>query len=273
MSAGQQDRYLLASSILDRLAPELAAEGYDLVDVRIFRGGGRQQVRLYVDLLGEARIDLDGCAGASRSASMLLEAADLFDTPWILEVSSPGVRPPLRREDHFRAVVGSDVQVKWRLPHVPSESPQSLRGRLVEVDSGQLAILPAGHAVGQEGESGVDSKESGVLPSELVVVPLAAVLEANLDQDFDAQAVIRQDRRQRKESKQVRRAARRQRSAGASRRAAATGKNSREGDAALDGPSIESGDDGTPDGGEELGGHRAMDARFRANELDERDGN
>jgi hypothetical protein len=41
-----------------------------------------------------------------------------------------------------------------------------------------------------------------------VTVPLAAVLEANLDHDFDAQAVIREDRRRRKEDRRTRREAR-----------------------------------------------------------------
>ena len=191
------DRYALASRILERLEPELAAEGFELVDVRIFQGGGRQQVRLYVDLPGAQRIDLDGCAAASRSASMLLEAADFFAGPWVLEVSSPGIRRPLRREAHFVAVVGCDVEIKWRQPQAPAQRPSQLRGRLVAVAGGSLTIAPA--ARGDEAADG-EKREP-----EPVVVPLAAVLEANLDRDFDVQAVISQDRRRRKQEKRAQR--------------------------------------------------------------------
>jgi ribosome maturation factor RimP len=191
------DRYALAARIHDLLATELGAEGWELVDVRVFRGGGRLQVRLYVDLPGEERIDLDGCARASRAASMFLEEADLFGGAWVLEVSSPGIRRPLRTEEHFRAVVGRDVELKWRPLDQPTARPQNLRGRLEAVEEGRLEITPV---------ASQDAAEA-VAP-EPVTVPLAAVLEANLDHDFDAQAVIREDRRRRKEDRRSKRAAR-----------------------------------------------------------------
>jgi ribosome maturation factor RimP len=192
------DRYALAARILEHLTPELAAEGYDLLDVRIFQGGGRWQTRLYVDLLGEERITLDGCAGASRSASMLLEASDLFPGPWVLEVSSPGIRRPLRRVEHFEAAVGRDVEVKWRPLSAPTSRPRNLRGRLEAVAEGQLTIAP----VTGQGEAAAAGEAASTAP---LSIPLAAVLEANLDRDFDVQAVIREDRRRRKDEKKARR--------------------------------------------------------------------
>jgi ribosome maturation factor RimP len=205
------DRYALAARVQELLTPELAAEGWDLLDVRIFRGGGRLQVRLYVDLPGDARIDLDGCARASRSASMFLEEVDLFPGAWVLEVSSPGIRRPLRTEAHFAAVVGRNVELTWRPPAAPTSRPATLKGRLEAVADGQLTIQPAAPA-GSSDET-----------PDAVVVPLTAVLEANLDHDFDAQAVIRDDRRRRKQDKRDRRAARKKRggkhSPGASSRA------------------------------------------------------
>lgn len=195
------DRYALATRIHALLRPELEAEGWDLVDVRIFRGGGRLQVRLSVDLLGDQRINLDGCARASRAASMFLEEADFFEDAWVLEVSSPGIRRPLRTLDHFAAVLGEDVELKWRPDGDPTARPANLRGRLVAADEGILRIeLPPRQDAGDMVESEVD---------EVVEVPLTAVLEANLDHDFDAQAVIRDDRRRRKQDKRDERSARR----------------------------------------------------------------
>jgi ribosome maturation factor RimP len=196
VSRENPDRYALAARVQDLLAPELAAEGWDLLDVRIFRGGGRLQVRLYVDLPGEARIDLDGCARASRAASMFLEEADLFGGAWVLEVSSPGIRRPLRSAAHFAAVVGRDIDLKWRPLDAPTSRPQNLRGRLESVADGVLVVQPPVAA---------DARDDAPAAVE---VPVAAVLEANLDHDFDAQAVIRDDRRRRKQDKQNRRAAR-----------------------------------------------------------------
>ncbi|MBD3221331.1 hypothetical protein GF314_08805 [bacterium] len=191
------DRYALAARVHALLAPELAAEGWDLIDVRLFRGGGRLQVRLYVDLPGDRRIDLDGCAEASRTASMHLEEADLFPGAWVLEVSSPGIRRPLRTEAHFAAVVGRDVELKWR-GESDAGRPVNLRGRLETVEDGLLTIAPVAPR-----DADPDDRPAPV------TLPVADVLEANLDHDFDAQAVIREDRRRRKEDRRARRAERR----------------------------------------------------------------
>jgi len=199
LSRENQDRYALASHIHDLLAPELAAEGWDLVDVRIFRGGGRLQVRLYVDAAGEGRIDLDGCAEASRSAGMFLEESALFSEPWVLEVSSPGIRRPLRTAAHFMAAIGSDVELKWRPANEPTSRPRNLRGRLCAVTDGMLVIEPAQPA----------AADSETTAPPAVSVPVGEVLEANLDAGFDVHAVIREDRRRHKEDKRARRAEKR----------------------------------------------------------------
>ena len=194
------DRYAQADRVFDLLGPELAAEGFDLVDVRIFRGGGRLQVRLSVDLPGEERIDLDGCARVSRSAGMFLEEADIFAGAWVLEVSSPGIRRPLRRPEHFMAVVGREVMLKWRPPSDPTSKPLNLRGRLEQCTGDTVIVQPPAPQ---------DAPDSQPEP---VTVPLDCVLEANLEHDFDAQEEIRQDRRRRKEENRADRAARRGRS-------------------------------------------------------------
>ena len=211
MTRENLDRYALAARIHDLLAPELDAEGWELVDVRVFRGGGRLQVRLYVDLVGEERINLDGCARASRSASMVLEEADFFLEAWVLEVSSPGIRRPLRTEAHFAAVVGSDVELKWRTPDAPTQKPLSLRGRLEAVVDGALTVRSMTPVAAEE-----DASQDAQF--ELVTVPLSAVLEANLEHEFDVQAVIREDRRRRKEAKRDRRDKRRKNRGGKSGR-------------------------------------------------------
>jgi len=188
------DRYALAARVHALLEPELAAEGWDLVDVRVFQGGGRLQLRLYVDLPGDERIDLDGCAAASRAASMFLEEADPFAGAWVLEVSSPGIRRPLRTEAHFQAAMGVAVAVKWRNRGVA----QNLRGRVVTVQDGVVTLAPL--------ESRDESE--GAEPT-MVPVPVADILEANLENDFDVQAVIREERRQRKQERRDQRAQRR----------------------------------------------------------------
>jgi ribosome maturation factor RimP len=214
------DRYALGRSVIALLEDELADEGYELVDVRIFRGGGRDQVRVYLDT--PAGIDLASCARASRTIEHLLDEAELFPGPYVLEVSSPGVRRPLRTAAHFQAAIGEDVELKLR----GEKGAVALRGRLraVEDDAlvvsergdGAAAIGPTGTditAADAEGDAAVEDAEgaenTGNVAGETRRIPRRSVLEANLDPEFDAQALIGADRRRRKAAKRQRKQERR----------------------------------------------------------------
>lgn len=179
----------LGRRILDLLEADLAREGYELLDVRVFLGGGRMQVRIYVDL-PEGGITLDDVARASRTAGMLLEEADPIPGKYVIEVSSPGIRRPLRTVAHFQAACGQRVDLKVG----SGGSTRRVRGVLLGVDQAGLTVEPPVKA-------GTDDDPA---PE---TVALAEVVEANLDPDFDAQALINADRRQRKDQKRTERKA------------------------------------------------------------------
>ena len=184
----KQDRYALAQRVIALVEEDLAADGYDLLDVRVFRGGGRLQLRLYVDAADG--VGLDDCARASRTAGMLLEEADLFSQAYVIEVSSPGVRRPLRTAEHFAAAVGQKVELR-----IDSRGkPDKFRGKLLACCQRQLVLQP--------------ETESDGPPTELRI-SLDQLLEANLDPEFDVQALIGADRRRRKAEKRERREQRR----------------------------------------------------------------
>ena len=160
----------MADRIIALLESELATDGFDLLDVRVFMGGGRHQLRIYVDLL-EGGISLDQVATASRTVGMLLEEADPFPGQYVIEVSSPGIRRPLRKTEHYRAAVGQKVDLK-----VPGRDGRRLRGLLKEIDGDELVIE-------------TEVVEGGGEPLE-TRVKLGRILEGNLDPEFDAQALI-----------------------------------------------------------------------------------
>jgi ribosome maturation factor RimP len=57
-------------------------------------------------------LDLDAVAALSRAASDVLDSVDTGDTPYDLEVSSPGVERPLTAEKHFRRARGRKAEVE-----------------------------------------------------------------------------------------------------------------------------------------------------------------
>jgi ribosome maturation factor RimP len=104
MSATDRQRLQLEQQI----GPVVQNLGYELDEIAVSRVGRRSLVRLTVD--SDAGIDLDAIADVSRAVSAELDAKDPFDTPFVLEVSSPGIDRPLTLPRHWRRNVGRLVQ-------------------------------------------------------------------------------------------------------------------------------------------------------------------
>lgn len=188
----------LAAEVIALLEGELAGQGFSLLDVRVFRGGGRITLRIFVDT-PKGGITLDEVATASRTCSMLLEEADRIADPYVLEVSSPGVRRPLRTREHWLAAVGQRVEVKVAV----TDGSKRLRGTLLEVGAASLTIRPVPRAEapapGEAGEAAAPVPQHEPKP---VTIGMGRLREGNLDPEFDVQAIIHADRRQKKDAKQ-----------------------------------------------------------------------
>ena len=91
----------------------ISQEGYELVEVELTGGAGRQILRLYIDLPNtEAHVSVDDCATVSRVLSDVLDIEDVISSAYTLEVSSPGIFRPLRKPEHFDRAIGERVKVK-----------------------------------------------------------------------------------------------------------------------------------------------------------------
>ena len=100
-----------AAQLRELLAPVTTAAGYDLEDVEVSTAGRRSVVRVIVDRDGG--VDLDDVAELSRAVSDALDAGDAFgDSPYVLEVTSPGVDRPLTEPRHWRRNVGRLVKTE-----------------------------------------------------------------------------------------------------------------------------------------------------------------
>lgn len=226
------DKDALRRRITALIESELAAVGYELLDVRLFTGGGRLHVRVFLDREGGIR--LDGCVAAGRTIGMLLEEAAFLGEAYVIEASSPGVRRPLRLPAHFAAVLGQRIELR-----VGQGRQTTRRGVLLEVGPEGLRLRaetgPAAPAGDEEADAGGSAEEAPVVapvwspdapgaaemrPEETEFsVPWSEIAAANLDPDFDMQALINADRRrQRDERKTQRNQAREAREARLARR-------------------------------------------------------
>lgn len=96
------------------IGPILDDMDCELVDIEYLPERGRWILRIYLDK--EDGITLDDCALASREIGDLLDVKDIFQHKYVLEVSSPGLNRPLRRDKDFLRALGKKVKVKMATP-------------------------------------------------------------------------------------------------------------------------------------------------------------
>ena len=124
-----------AEKLAGLLEPVIAGAGMDLEAVRIARAGRRRLLRIVVDADGGA--GLDGIAEVSQKISACLDSSGAMgDTPYTLEVSSPGVDRPLTEPRHWRRANGRLVTVpltsqQHEGPAAPGGAAPAVRGRVI----------------------------------------------------------------------------------------------------------------------------------------------
>jgi ribosome maturation factor RimP len=90
----------LKDQVSELITPALQQAGYFLEDVNIVSPGQHRIVTVIVD--GESGLNLDQVTVASKLVSELLDAATFMgETPFTLEVTSPGIDRPLTLPRHF----------------------------------------------------------------------------------------------------------------------------------------------------------------------------
>ncbi|WP_298269640.1 ribosome maturation factor RimP [Geobacter sp.] len=88
----------------------VAPLGMELVDVEYKREGRQMVLRLFLDR--EGGITLDDCAEVSRELSEILDVEDFIGDRYTLEVSSPGLNRPLRKESDYDRFRGRLVKIR-----------------------------------------------------------------------------------------------------------------------------------------------------------------
>ncbi len=92
------------------VTPIIKAGDFELVDVEYVKEGADFYLRVYADKPGG--ITIDDCVSISRALEERLDAEDRIKDAYILEVSSPGLTRPLKKEKDFARSIGKLVDVK-----------------------------------------------------------------------------------------------------------------------------------------------------------------
>ena len=113
------------SMLEELIAPVVEAEGYECVDVTFEKAGKDWVLTTYID--GPNGIGLDDCEVVSRKLSDLMDEKDPIEQSYLLEVSSPGIDRPLKKEKDFARNMDKHIVVSF---YAPVNGSQQLSGIL-----------------------------------------------------------------------------------------------------------------------------------------------
>ena len=117
------------------LLPIVESNGFELVDVEYVKEGGNWYLRAYIDKPGG--ISVDDCEVVSRAFSDKLDEKDFIAESYILEVSSPGLGRPFRKDKDFERNIGEEVELKL---YKPVEHKKDYVGLLNAYDKDTVTI-------------------------------------------------------------------------------------------------------------------------------------
>ena len=92
------------------LLPIMEKHGFELWDVEYVKEGSNWYLRAYIDKPGG--IFVNDCEVVSRELSDILDEKDFISDAYILEVSSPGLGRPLKKEKDFVRSIGQEVEIR-----------------------------------------------------------------------------------------------------------------------------------------------------------------
>ena len=117
------------------MTPTVEALGCRIWGVEL-QGGFKNNLKVVVYIDSEKGISVDDCAVVSEHVSDILDMEDLVPSPYVLEVSSPGLDRILFKERHFKESIGLKIDVRLSRPY---QGRKKLTGVLL--DYGDLELI------------------------------------------------------------------------------------------------------------------------------------
>lgn len=135
----------IEQQIIDAMEPTAAERGIDVVDVEVVGATKAPCVRVRIDHADESAptITLDEVTEETEWISAALDELDPIPSSFTLEVSSPGMARPLRKERDFVRFAGETVQLSL----VPGEGRRRYTGTLLGIEDGTVALEVDGECV------------------------------------------------------------------------------------------------------------------------------
>jgi len=134
----------VTESIEQLVTPIIKEEHLELVDVEYKKEGKNWLLRIFIDR--EGGVTVADCTRVSRQIEDLIEVEEAVPSSYILEVSSPGLDRPLKKEEDFLRFKGKRIHVTT---YTPIHQQKNFKGTIqsfqedvlfLEIDHQQVEI-------------------------------------------------------------------------------------------------------------------------------------
>ncbi|MFN3782409.1 MAG: ribosome maturation factor RimP [Spirosomataceae bacterium] len=102
-----------------------------VVDIKITVSKIRSKILILVD--SDEGISIDQCGDISRKVGIVLD--EIIETPFVLEVSSPGIDTPLKLIRHYKKNIGRNLKITL-------QDGQEIKGKLLAVEEKHIEVQP-----------------------------------------------------------------------------------------------------------------------------------
>jgi ribosome maturation factor RimP len=120
------------------IAPILRDKGIELVNIEYKRDKGKSLLRVFIDK--PEGVNIENCREVSEEIGPKLERVD-FLANYVLEVSSPGLTRPLKKEKDYLRFKGKLVKIKT---FIPLDGQKNFKGRLKGLENKIVKIESQG---------------------------------------------------------------------------------------------------------------------------------
>ena len=147
----------ITNQIKELAAPLAEERGLFVVDIELKTGSGNE---LWVYLDGEERgVNLDECAEISRELGFVIDAHEIIESKYRLNVSSPGLSRPLSDFRQYPKNTGRMIKLRFK----EGDETKKVRGTLEDATQEKLTVIET------EGKKSVEH-----------IVPIESVIEAKI---------------------------------------------------------------------------------------------
>jgi len=124
------------SDIWSLIEPVVEGMGYEVVDIEFRPHPSDGLLRIFIDKPGG--IQLEDCEAVSKQVSGVLDVEDPIPGQFNLEVSSPGLDRPLRKQQDFIRFAGETIKIKLSVPTL--EGQRNFTGKLMGMQNDEVIL-------------------------------------------------------------------------------------------------------------------------------------